>query len=180
MDPITGKAAARGVARAQAASAPAQTQKAGPSKFDELRSELIQRLAEQSRVPPEAKISPQQQATLRNDLEKKLSERSPERVQADLRVDHVRAGNSLEGVRRTVTELPQHSAFDPIRDRLRSIEAQFSGTGKLLGSLGKLDSPESLLKVQMQLYEVSRNVEVLSKVVDQVNSGIKTILQTQV
>ncbi|HWR50349.1 MAG TPA: hypothetical protein VN428_04540 [Bryobacteraceae bacterium] len=180
MDPITGKAAARGAAQARTGSAASQTQKTAPSKFDELRSELVQRLADQSRIPPEVKISPQQQAALRNDLEKKLSQSSPQQVHADLRVERARAENSIENVRRTITELPAHSAFDPIRSRLQSIETQFAGTGKLLGNLGKLDDPESLLKVQMQLYEVTKNMEVLSKVVDSVNSGIKTILQTQV
>lgn len=180
MDPITGKAAARGVAQAQSSSAPAQKQKAGPSKFDELRSELIERLAEQARVPPETRISPQQQNALRNDLEKRLSERGPERVQADLRVEQARAESKLEGVRRTVEELPRHSAFEPIRDRLRTIEAQFSRTNGLLQNIGKLDSPERLLKVQMQVYEVTKNVEMLAAVANSVNSGIKTILQTQV
>ncbi len=177
MDPITGKVAAQAArARTGAAASPKMT----PSKFDELRSELVQRVADQSRVPPEAKLAPEQQASIRTDLNRRLAESGPHKVQSQIQVERARAGNEIAGLKRTVAELPSHSAFEPIRNRLRTIESQFAGTGKLLSGLGKTDDPSSLLKAQMQLYEMTRNVEVLSKVVDQVNSGIKTMLQIQV
>lgn len=178
MDPITGKVAAQATARAKTGGPAAR--KTAPSKFDQLRSEQAARLAEQAKVPPQAKLSTEQQTRLRAELERRLSENGPQKVQAEVRVERTRAGNHVESLKRAVGSLPEHSAFNPIRDRLRAIESQFAGTGKLLGSLGKTDDPGSLLKIQMQLFEVTRNVEVLSKVVDQVNSGIKTILQTQV
>ena len=40
--------------------------------------------------------------------------------------------------------------------------------------------PKSLLNVQVQFYQVAENMELLSKVVDQVSSGAKTVMQTQV
>jgi hypothetical protein len=32
----------------------------------------------------------------------------------------------------------------------------------------------------MQMYQLTQNIELLSKVVEQVSSGVKTVLQTQV
>jgi hypothetical protein len=36
------------------------------------------------------------------------------------------------------------------------------------------------MKVQMQMYQLTENLELMSKVVEQVTSGVKSILQTQV
>jgi hypothetical protein len=36
-----------------------------------------------------------------------------------------------------------------------------------------------MMKVQMQMYQLTENLELMSKVVDQVTSGVKSILQTQ-
>jgi hypothetical protein len=62
---------------------------------------------------------------------------------------------------------------------LTSIATQVQQTGQLINNMKDTD-PQSLLNVQMQMYQMSQNVEIMSKVVDQVNSGVKTVLQTQV
>jgi hypothetical protein len=35
------------------------------------------------------------------------------------------------------------------------------------------------MKIQMQMYQLGENLELMSKVVEQVTSGVKSILQTQ-
>jgi len=52
-----------------------------------------------------------------------------------------------------------------------------------LGAIMKSDkdlSPGELLGLQARIYQVSQHIEVLSKVVDQVTGGIKTVLNTNV
>jgi hypothetical protein len=79
-----------------------------------------------------------------------------------------------------VAAIPANAALDPLRARLGLIETQFAESGRLLNTAGSLSDPKALLGVQVQLYQMMSNVEMLSKVVDQMTSGVKTILQTQV
>ena len=54
----------------------------------------------------------------------------------------------------------------------------FCETGRM-GLLKNL-SPGELLALQARLYQVSQHIEVMSKVVDQMAGGIKTVLNTNV
>jgi type III secretion system YscI/HrpB-like protein len=45
---------------------------------------------------------------------------------------------------------------------------------------GAFDDPQRLLQMQMEVYKLAHNVEILSRTVSEAASGIKTILQTQV
>jgi hypothetical protein len=62
---------------------------------------------------------------------------------------------------------------------LNLIEQQYQKSGDLIGRVKNMD-PQSLLKAQVQLYQLSENMELLSKVVEQMTSGVKTIMQTNV
>jgi len=73
---------------------------------------------------------------------------------------------------------PQNS-FSPFRERLNVLEQQFQKSGDLIQGMSDMD-PKSLLNVQMQLYQLSGNIELMSKLVDQASSGVKTMLQVQV
>jgi hypothetical protein len=78
-----------------------------------------------------------------------------------------------------VNSLPKTSAFDPIRSRLTSIDQQYKSAGQLVNSLKNADNPRDLMKIQMQMYQLTENLELMSKVVEQVTSGMKSVLQTQ-
>ena len=49
-----------------------------------------------------------------------------------------------------------------------------------MNSVKSSESPGDLMKVQMQMYQLTENLEMMSKVVEQVSSGVKSVLQTQV
>jgi hypothetical protein len=78
-----------------------------------------------------------------------------------------------------VNSLPKTPAFEPFRQRLASIDQQFQSAGKLVNAIGQSSNPADLMKVQMQMYQMTENVELMSKVVEQATSGVKSILQTQ-
>lgn len=66
-----------------------------------------------------------------------------------------------------------------LRGRFGQIENEWSQVESIMRSNKDLSTTE-LLGLQARLYQVSQHVEVLSKVVDQVTGGIKTILNTNV
>jgi hypothetical protein len=88
--------------------------------------------------------------------------------------------NKSGNVRRQVSAVPDITAFAPLRDRLNSIESDFNASAKLLDGNVSLNDDGKLLEMQMQMYKMTENVEVLSRTVSEVGSGVKTILQTQV
>lgn len=66
-----------------------------------------------------------------------------------------------------------------LRGRFGQIENEWNQVEGIMKSNKDLSTTE-LLGLQARLYQVSQHVEVLSKVVDQVTGGIKTILNTNV
>jgi hypothetical protein len=50
----------------------------------------------------------------------------------------------------------------------------------LLQGLGKIDSPEDYLRMQLQMYKMNQSVELLSRIAGEVVSGVNKILTTNV
>jgi hypothetical protein len=177
MEPISPKT---GVGRsAGAQQALSEGQKSGPSKFDLLRADLNQTRAGTAQLPPKVTIiSNEQKQLLENDLRRKLEAgRSPHEVFSG---DLSKLSTGISDINRQVAAVPETSAFAPLRERLKSIEADFVASAKLLDGPGSLDDPKRLLDMQMEVYKLAQNVEIMSKTVSEAASGVKTILQTQV
>jgi hypothetical protein len=66
-----------------------------------------------------------------------------------------------------------------LRGRFGQIETEWNQVEAIMRSNKDLSTSE-LLGLQARLYQVTQHVEVLSKVVDQVTGGVKTILNTNV
>ena len=66
-----------------------------------------------------------------------------------------------------------------LRGRFGQVENEWNQVESVMRSNRDLSTTE-LLGLQARLYQVTQHVEVLSKVVDQVTGGIKTILNTNV
>ena len=73
---------------------------------------------------------------------------------------------------------PGSSGTD-LRGRFGQIETEWNQVEAVMRSNKDLSTTE-LLGLQARLYQVTQHVEVLSKVVDQVTGGVKTILNTNV
>lgn len=73
-----------------------------------------------------------------------------------------------------------HQPIDTnLQGRFGQLENEWSQVEKIMKSDKDLSTSE-LLGLQARLYQVSQHIEVLSKVVDQVTGGVKTILNTNI
>jgi hypothetical protein len=153
--------------------------KTGESKFDKVRARLQDEQADQVKLPPEVKqVSTQQKKVLEADLTKRLGQPGANSVQKTFAVDMKRAKLQVDQLTTRVNALPKTPAFEPLRQRLTSIDSQFQSAGKLVHSLKGTESPSELMKVQVQMYQLTENLELMSKVVEQATSGVKSLLQT--
>ncbi len=177
-NPILSKAPGAPLAPAgdSAAAGPAKT---GESKFDKVRARLIDEQAHKVEIPPEVReISPQRMESLHAHLAQKV--RNPASVQEVFRGEMAGAKQKVENLASRVNALPKTPAFQPFRDRLASVDAQYQRAGQLVNSLKGSESPGDLMKIQVQMYQLAENLELMSKVVEQVSSGVKNVIQTQV
>lgn len=156
-------------------------QKTGESKFDKVRARLQDQQAEQVQMPPEVKqVSFDQQKVLEAKLNKLLAEGQASSPQKIFAVDMKRAKLQAHQLTNRVNAMPKTPAFEPFRQRLTSIDSQLQTADKLVHSLKGTESPGELMKVQVQMYQLTENLELMSKVVEQVSSGMKSVLQTQI
>ncbi len=177
VDPIVSKIPAKSV-ESVAGQGETGLPKTGESKFDKVRSRLQDEQVQQAQLPPEVKqVSMEQKKVLEADLRKRLSQ--PGGAQNVFSVDMNRAKVQVEQLTHRVNALPKTSAFDPLRQRLNNIDTQFQSTGQMVHSLKGTENASELMKVQVQMYQLTENLELMSKVVEQVSSGMKSILQTQ-
>lgn len=87
---------------------------------------------------------------------------------ARLRLSVLRDGiHGMDAARRPADLLTR---FSQVEDQWKQIEAMLNSDHEL--------SKGELLALQARMYQLTQNIEILSKVVDQVTGGIKTILQT--
>jgi hypothetical protein len=90
---------------------------------------------------------------------------------------------SMSGFRKLLDEAMSgglnSSKSKDVMGKLTDIETEFKGLDALMRSDKNL-SQGQLLGVQARLYQVSQHIEVLSKVVDQMTGGVKTVLNTNV
>lgn len=75
--------------------------------------------------------------------------------------------------------LNNNSQSKGVIGKFTDVETEFKALDSIMRSDKNLSQGE-LLSVQARLYQVSQHIDVLSKVVDQMTGGIKTILNTNV
>ncbi|MFN7928245.1 MAG: hypothetical protein U0Y68_09890 [Blastocatellia bacterium] len=92
-----------------------------------------------------------------------------------LLTDQSRTGLLREAMRGVVG---RREALD-LTNRFGKVETEWNQIERLMNSDQSLSNGE-LIGLQARLYQVTQHIEVLSKVVDQMNSGVKTILNTNV
>ena len=129
---------------------------------------------------PERNISGAQLERMRLDLMERINQLPPgapnvsalfpELIDSKTRLGMLRQVMSKSGAPQVGTDL---------RGRLGQVENEWYSVESVMKSNKDLSTTE-LLGLQARLYQVSQHVEVLSKVVDQVTGGIKTILNTNV
>jgi hypothetical protein len=179
MDPVIARQAP-GVPATKHANGSAQPESKSRSKFDTIRDQ--DRPDDQKNgVGPNASSSrSDRQELLKHELRKKL-DAHPSRKPAEVFGDDLKATrSSLNQLKKRVEAAPSSSAVDQIKTRLADLDMQFQKADSAIEGMDGPASPKQLLKLQTDMYELSENLGIVSKMTDQVTSGIKSILQTQV
>lgn len=167
MDPLSLKAGTTGVGGLLDAG-PASSKKTCMSPFDEVRQKLG--VPDSPTMRPGA-LEPQYrtiEATSSGSLVSKVSNR------LDV------TGVSLQQLGQRVRAVPQTTELGSLRTRVEQLAVRFTNIGNSFHQIGVQPDPQKLLAMQQNIYQISEDVELLSKLVDQATSGVKTILQTQV
>ena len=154
----------------------AKPEKQGPSKFDKRKAELD---AQRTTLPAEVtKVPAEQMQVLESNLRKRMERTT--NAQDVFKVDLRELRGRLDVVSRQVAAVPKTPTTDAVHNRLLTIESQFQRANKVIQGLGSATSPQEMLQVQMQMYQMTQNVELMAKFVEQMTGGVKSILQTQV
>lgn len=156
--------------------------KASPSKFDQVRARLDQPSAahDLSIAQNSPRVSPQEKKWLEAQFKKRLEEVRQRDLHEIFRADLRESKERVDAIRRRVSAQPASPALEPVKARLLQVESQYLESGRLLRGLGKLDSPADYLKMQLQMYQLTQNVELLSKIAGEVVGGVNKVLSTQV
>jgi len=166
-----------------------ETAKQGPSKFDEVRQSQQDRQSQPAAATPQipelnTRLTSEQRKVVEADLRKRLDSSGAgsggANPQAIFKPDMKSARVQLDALHRKAQAIPPGPAANTLSDRLNSLDAQFQDSGKILDGMSNVSSPGDMLKFQMQMYQFTQNMELMSKTVEQVSSGAKQILQTQV
>lgn len=179
MDPVTAKNASSYL-KAQTESDGEQPTKTNPSKFDKVWEQAGGHDNPSAAAAASGSPVPAQEELLESQLRQELdahSSRKPTEVFAD---DLRATRSSLNQLKDRVSGLAPSPALEQIRTRLVDLDTQFQKAGAAIEGMSGPASPQQLLKLQTDIYQMSENLNVVSKMVDQVTSGIKTLLQTQV
>jgi len=90
------------------------------------------------------------------------------------------AGKSLSTLNSRVAGIEPASASDLLQNRLDLLNSQFRALGDSLQQSAANNDPVQLLRLQNDIYQLEEELELVSKVVDQTTSGVRTLLQTQI
>lgn len=177
-NPVISKTVTTGVA-------PKQTPTESPAKkggsFEQIRQSLADKSGQSAKLPPEAaQPTPEVKKSLAAELHKKLRGSQAKSPQQVFGPEMNQLEGQIKGLRVKVEKTPNTAGLSPLRNRLESLEAQFSNTGARLEKLSSSDNPRAMLQLQIEVHQMTQNFEIVSKVVEQVNSGVKQIIQTQV
>jgi hypothetical protein len=166
MDPVVNKLATN-LPDSSNAETEGPAAKAGASKFDKLSSQLKDKTG--SEASPAEPASPANPAVASGDS-------SVDRVQKSLAASQ----HHLARLRERVESTPGATSMQGLQSRLTSIEHQYTRLDSAVKAMPPNAGPQQWLALQQQVYSMTENIGLLSKMVGQAASGVKSVLQTQV
>jgi len=88
--------------------------------------------------------------------------------------------DSLHQLKDRLAAVPETGSLDSLRSRLLNLESQYQRVGSAVQDVSGSSNPERLLQLQRDMYRLDENLGIATKMVDQVTSSLKSILQTQI
>lgn len=89
-------------------------------------------------------------------------------------------GNALSDLNARAATIPPANAASSLQNRLDLLNSQFRALGDHLQESAAKNDPLQLLRLQNDIYQLDEELELVSKVVDQATSGVRSLLQTQI
>jgi hypothetical protein len=176
MDPLTAKLATQSLTPEAKSAAEAKTR---PSKFDKVRAELASAQQDPAAMASNPPSSAQSLASVARS--QAVAAGAPTQHLTSLSADALRVSRArVNELQNRVAALGQSPALDAIRNRLSRIDAEYQRVGRSVDLSMSSASPQQLLKLQKDMNDLSENLNIVSKLVDEATGGIKSILQTQV
>ncbi len=173
MNPLLNKIATT-LPDSSATQAGVQPTKTRASKFDAIRGQLLDRSNAAS--PPLPVGSKAVEGVSHVDKLQHGSVSPSDRINNSLASSQYH----LARLKQSVEAAPELSSMPGIQSRLTSVEQEYLQLNSAAASLSPNASPQQLLALQQQAYSMSENIGVLSKMVGQAATGVKSVLQTQV
>lgn len=90
------------------------------------------------------------------------------------------AGNSLAALNTRVAAIAPTSAAQSLQNRLDLLNVKFRAIGDAFQNSAAKNDPMQLLRLQNDIYQLDEELELVSRVVDQATSGVRSLLQTQI
>jgi hypothetical protein len=154
-----------------------QPEKTGASKFDKIRSQLKDNAGNEA--SPAESASPANSPASGNpsvDRVQRGSAATLDRVHQSLASSQYHLARLKERVEST----PGVSSMQGIQSRLTGVEHQYTRLDSAVKAMPPNASPQQWIALQQQVYGMEESIGVLSKMVGQAASGVKSVLQTQV
>lgn len=151
-------------------------EKKGPSNFDRVQDAAAEKRNQAVQMPPPVQqVTETQKKELIGEVRRRMEANpagDPKQVYGpDLQDTKVKLDKLRPGVQ---------SMGGQIQTRFNEIEGQFQRATASLDKLPGMSDPRSLLKLQIEMYTMTQNIEMVSKAMEQVNSGVKSVMQTQI
>ena len=171
MDPVVNKLATT----APDSSSPetgGQSGKAGGSKFEKIMSQLKDNSGSEASPTHSSAVDGDQSV----DRIQHGAAPTPDRVRQSIATGQ----HHLAHLRERVESASGAGPMQDLQSRLTSIEHQYSRLDSAAKAMPPNASPQQWIALQQQVYSMNENISVLSKMVSQAASGVKSVLQTQV
>lgn len=175
MEPIARRTGASGIEAAREPSY--RSSKTGPSDFDARRADGEKPASSTSPQPHVATVDDPQRLLLASDYRRKLDSASSQ--QKVFEADAKQLGSRISDLDRQVTGIRKSSAAAPLRERLERIGSDFDAMATLLKNPATLADPARLLEMQKEISKLAYDIEVMSRTISEVASGVRTVLSTQ-
>ena len=149
-----------------------QSEKAGASKFDKITSQLKDKSGNEA--------SPPQSSTVSGDQGVDRVQHGLAATPGGVRQSLATSQHHLAQLRGRVDSTSGAGSMPDLQSRLTSIEHQYTRLDSAAKAMPPNASPQQWIALQQQVYSMNENIGVLSKMVGQAASGVKSVLQTQV
>lgn len=158
---------------------PAQT---GGKSFEAQLQDKVQAAIDQTKAEKPSTETTNKLDQIQEDLQKRTQapDADPARMTQLLKEIMGESGGRMSMLKEAYDKLGKTSRVpSDLRGNLINTESEWKAVQQIMNSDKNLSQGE-LLALQQRLYMVSQHVEVMSKVVDQMAGGIKTVLNTNI